>query len=124
VPPQHIAGKAGQFHYDSVINRDLVVLAADTEALPEPPPLSPKQAQERADDLALLVSRSLRIDEATARFYLRDADGDIKKAIRCGFTQSPSCFLWQGGLAADAHMQCGIVFCPICEGLFRPWQGS
>lgn len=32
--------------------------------------------------MSALMSRSLRIDESTAQFYLRDAGGDIKAAIR------------------------------------------
>lgn len=85
--PAHIAGKAAQLTYDATADRDLVVLANDAASLPEPPPLSPKQAQERADDIACkmstLMSKSLRIDEATAKFYLKDAGGDLKAAIRC-----------------------------------------
>ena len=92
VPAPHIAGKAGRFLYDPIIDRDLVVLAGDAASLPEPPPRSPKSEQERSDDLASMLRRSLRIDEATAKFYLKDAGGDLKQAIRrAAFASGPAC---------------------------------
>ena len=114
VLPAHIAGNAAQLAYDATVDRDLVVLASDAASLPEPPPLSPRQAQERADDIvckmSALMSRSLRIDEATAKFYLKDAGGDLKAAIRC------ACLMMTSGGRVCVHPRThSVQRCADCD---------
>jgi len=54
--------------------------------------LSPEAFEEK---LCGLLARSQKVDEATARFYMRDANGDLRTAIR----QCQADKQWQQGNA-------------------------
>ncbi|CAL5225425.1 g8240 [Coccomyxa viridis] len=96
VPKEHIAGRAARFTYDSIVDRDLIVLADDVASLPEPPKQSQKSQEERAADAIqkmsnllgkshltrLFALQGLRIDESTAMYYLKESGGDLKRAVR------------------------------------------
>lgn len=59
VPKEHIAGRAARFTYDSIVDRDLIVLADDVASLPEPPKQSQKSQEERAADAIQKMSNLL-----------------------------------------------------------------
>ena len=48
---EHIAGNVARFTYDSIVDRDLIVVAEDIESLPEAPKHSQKSQEERAADM-------------------------------------------------------------------------
>ena len=70
VPKEHIAGRAARFTYDSIVDRDLIVLADDVASLPEPPKQSQKSQEERAADAIQKMSNLLGKSEfpSTALF--------------------------------------------------------
>lgn len=88
VPATPIFGRTGEFHFCSVLNRQLVILerqqrSADVQT-PTPPldPVAVQGAEEAAfGKLALLLSKGLRVNLSTAIFYLRSAGGDIRAAM-------------------------------------------
>ena len=59
VPKEHIAGRAARFTYDSIVGRDLIVLADDVASLPGPPKQSQKSQEERAADAIQKMSNLL-----------------------------------------------------------------
>lgn len=59
VPKEYIAGRAARFVYDSIVDRDLIVLADDVGSLPEPPKQSQKSSEERAADAIQKMSNLL-----------------------------------------------------------------
>ena len=66
VPKEHIAGRAARFLYDSIVDRDLIVLAEDVASLPEPPKQSRKSQEERAADAIQKISNLLGKSESTS----------------------------------------------------------
>ena len=67
VPKDYIAGRAARFLYDSIADRDLIVLADDVTSLPEPPKHSTKSQEERAADAIQKMSNLLGKSETSYR---------------------------------------------------------
>ena len=68
VPKEHIAGRAARFVYDSIVDRDLIVLADDVASLPEPPKQSQRSQEERAADAIQKMSNLLGKSELSSIF--------------------------------------------------------
>ncbi|KAK9916357.1 hypothetical protein WJX75_001755 [Coccomyxa subellipsoidea] len=88
VPVQRdqIHGRAARFIYDTIVDRDLIIIADNVESLPAVPPACERRQVANTEDavhkMSQLLGRGLRIDENTAKYYLADAGGDLKKAIK------------------------------------------
>ncbi|CAL8467063.1 g6599 [Coccomyxa elongata] len=86
VQREQIRGKAARFIYDKVVDRDLIIISDNIDKLLAGTPECEKCQIAILDDgvlkLSQLLGRGLRIDENTAKFYLADAGGDLKKAIK------------------------------------------
>ncbi|EIE26734.1 hypothetical protein COCSUDRAFT_59251 [Coccomyxa subellipsoidea C-169] len=86
VQQHQIHGKAARFIYDRIVDRDLIIIADDINSLPAEAPQSEKRQVANTEDavhkMSQLLGRGLRIDENTAKYYLADAGGDLKKAIK------------------------------------------
>ena len=68
VPKEYIAGRAARFVYDSIVDRDLIVLADDVASLPEAPKQSQKSSEERAADAIQKMSNLLGKSEHLLSF--------------------------------------------------------
>ena len=66
VQREHIAGNVARFTYDSIVDRDLIVVAEDLEALPEAPKHSRKSQEERAADMIQKMGNLLGKSEPTS----------------------------------------------------------
>lgn len=86
--------KRAQFVYDSVICRHLVVLLEDAEALApsaltESPRKAPLPDSEVEARVAFMLARGMRVSHDTAKYYLREAQGDIQRAFHLLGVPSP-----------------------------------
>ncbi|GFH32813.1 uncharacterized protein HaLaN_32096, partial [Haematococcus lacustris] len=82
-----VRGSHVTFTYCPIACREFITLQPGAEEgdKPQPPAastLSPAQVDQLTAKLALLLSRSLRVDEQTALYYLREADNDVKRAMQ------------------------------------------
>ena len=63
---EHIAGNVARFTYDSIVDRDLIIVAEDLESLPEAPKHSQKSQEERAADMIQKMGNLLGKSEPTS----------------------------------------------------------
>jgi hypothetical protein len=79
-----LAGRTVTFEYCNMACREFIVLL-DGSALPaakRAPSLTPTQEAQRQAKLAQLIARSMHIDEHSAKWYLDEAKGDLKAALK------------------------------------------
>ncbi|KAJ9524639.1 hypothetical protein QJQ45_024280, partial [Haematococcus lacustris] len=82
-----VRGSHVTFTYCPIACREFITLQPGAEEgykpqTPAAATLSPAQVDQLTAKLALLLSRSLRVDEQTALYYLREADNDVKRAMQ------------------------------------------
>lgn len=66
VQREHIAGNVARFTYDSIVDRDLIVVAEDLESLQEAPKHGRKSQEERAADMIQKMGNLLGKSEPTS----------------------------------------------------------
>jgi hypothetical protein len=72
------------FEYCNMACREFIILL-DASACPvikRPTSLTPAQEAQRQTKLAQLIARSMHIDEHSAKWYLDEAHGDLKAALK------------------------------------------
>ena len=107
VQREHIAGNVARFTYDSIVDRDLIVVAEDLESLPEAPKHSRKSQEERAADMIPKMGNLLGKSEPTSPGSLLAAHVQ---------PDAGSCRQKQGGLTLLQTLMSFCAFMLACQG--------